>query len=57
MQRFLHLDVTRILLAYLARYKEFNSPEHMKRVVNLMQRQAARHKADGLYFLVGAKLS
>ncbi|OJT12212.1 Topoisomerase 1-associated factor 1 [Trametes pubescens] len=51
-QRFVHVDVTRTLLVYLARYKEFSSPEQMKRVVSMMHRQAVRHKAEGLYFMV-----
>ncbi|TFK80719.1 timeless-domain-containing protein [Polyporus arcularius HHB13444] len=51
-QRFAHPDVTRTLLAYLARYKDFTFPEQMKRVVSLMHRQAVRQKAEGLYFMV-----
>ncbi|KAI0634374.1 timeless-domain-containing protein [Trametes polyzona] len=51
-QRFVHADVTHTLLVYLARYKEFTSPEQMKRVVSLMHRQAVRQKAEGLFFMV-----
>ena len=51
-QRFAHPEITRTLLAYLARYKEFTQPEQMKRVVSLMHRQAVRQKAEGLYFMV-----
>ncbi|TBU40199.1 timeless-domain-containing protein [Dichomitus squalens] len=51
-QRFAHPEITRTLLAYLARYKDFTQPEQMKRVVNLMHRQAVRQKAEGLYFMV-----
>lgn len=51
-QRFVHSDVTRTLLAYLARYKEFAHTEQMKRVVSLMHRQVVRQKAEGLYFMV-----
>lgn len=50
--KFAHSDVTRTLLAYLSRYKEFDSPELMTRVVNLMHRQAVKVKAEGLYFNV-----
>ncbi|KAI5994503.1 timeless protein-domain-containing protein [Pisolithus albus] len=50
--KFAHPDVTRTLLAYLSRYKEFDSPELMTRVVNLMHRQAVKVKAEGLYFNV-----
>ncbi|KAH9903300.1 timeless-domain-containing protein [Cubamyces lactineus] len=50
--RFVHSEVTRTLLVYLARYKEFTTPEQMKRVVSLMHRQAVKQKAEGLYFMV-----
>ncbi|KAI6124102.1 timeless protein-domain-containing protein [Pisolithus croceorrhizus] len=50
--KFAHSDVTRTLLAYLSRYKEFDSPELMTRVVNLVHRQAVKVKAEGLYFNV-----
>ncbi|KAI6107784.1 timeless protein-domain-containing protein [Pisolithus croceorrhizus] len=43
--KFAHPDVTRTLLAYLSRYKEFDSPE-------LMTRVAVKVKAEGLYFNV-----
>ncbi|KAL4067395.1 timeless protein-domain-containing protein [Scleroderma yunnanense] len=48
--KFAHSEITRTLLAYLSRYKEFDSPELMKRVVNLIHRQAVKVKAEGLYF-------
>ncbi|THH29094.1 hypothetical protein EUX98_g5095 [Antrodiella citrinella] len=51
-QRFANSDVTHTLLAYLTRYKEFTSPENMKRVVNLIHRQAVKAKAEGLFFNV-----
>ncbi|KAG6332144.1 hypothetical protein ID866_6944 [Astraeus odoratus] len=50
--KFAHSEITRTLLAYLSRYKEFDSPELMKRVVNLIHRQAVKVKAEGLYFNV-----
>lgn len=37
---------------YLARWKEFSSPENMKWVVNLLHRQAVKAKAEGLFFKV-----
>lgn len=55
-QRFAHPDVAQTLLAYLARYKEFSSLEEMKRVVNLIHRQAVRAKAEGLFFKVSRLL-
>ncbi|THH00303.1 hypothetical protein EW026_g2191 [Hermanssonia centrifuga] len=51
-QRFAHPDVTQTLMLYLARYKEFHSPENMKRIVNLLHRQAVKAKAEGLFFKV-----
>jgi replication fork protection complex subunit Tof1/Swi1 len=51
-QKFAHSEITRTLLTYLARYKEFSSPESMKRVVSLLHRQAVRAKAEGLFFNV-----
>ena len=51
-QKFAHSEVTRTLLAYLARYQDFTSPEQMKRVVGLMHRQAVKQKAEGLFFMV-----
>lgn len=52
-QKFAHAEIARTLLAYLGRYTEFDSPELMKRVVNLIYRQVVRVKAEGLYFNVG----
>ncbi|KAG6889904.1 hypothetical protein C0992_003697 [Termitomyces sp. T32_za158] len=50
--KFAHADITHTLLTYLARYKDFSSPENMRRVVSLMHRQAVRTKAEGLFFKV-----
>ncbi|KAG6872642.1 hypothetical protein C0995_008073 [Termitomyces sp. Mi166 len=52
--KFAHADITHTLLTYLARYKDFSSPENMRRVVSLMHRQAVRAKAEGLFFKVSA---
>jgi hypothetical protein len=49
-QKFAHSEITKTLLTYLAGYKDFTSPEQMKRVVNLLHRQAVRTKAEGLFF-------
>ncbi|GJE93432.1 timeless-domain-containing protein [Phanerochaete sordida] len=51
-QRFANADIAQTLLVYLARYKEFPSAESMKRVVNLLHRQAVKAKAEGLFFKV-----
>ncbi|PCH36853.1 timeless-domain-containing protein [Wolfiporia cocos MD-104 SS10] len=51
-QKFSRSDITQTLLMYLARYKEFDSAEKMKRVVYLMHRQAVKGKAEGLFFNV-----
>ncbi|KII91841.1 hypothetical protein PLICRDRAFT_38697 [Plicaturopsis crispa FD-325 SS-3] len=48
--KFANADITHTLLTYLSRYKEFDGPEAMKRVVNLIHRQAVRAKAEGLFF-------
>ncbi|KAF7973783.1 hypothetical protein HWV62_41286 [Athelia sp. TMB] len=50
--KFANAEITRTLLAYLARYKEYESSENMKRIVNLIHRQAVKAKAEGLYFNV-----
>ncbi|KAI4520868.1 timeless-domain-containing protein [Schizophyllum commune Loenen D] len=50
--RFAHAEITHTLLTYLSRYKEFTSSEQMKRVTNLLHRQAVRVKAEGLFFKV-----
>ncbi|KAH9007386.1 timeless-domain-containing protein [Lactarius deliciosus] len=52
--KFANSDITQSLLTYLARYKEFTSPDEMKRVVSLLHRQAVRAKAEGLFFQVSA---
>ncbi|EPT01958.1 hypothetical protein FOMPIDRAFT_1036026 [Fomitopsis schrenkii] len=50
--KFAHPDITQTLLACVARYKEFNSADRMKRIVSLMHRQVVKAKAEGLYFNV-----
>ncbi|KAK0205546.1 timeless protein-domain-containing protein [Desarmillaria ectypa] len=50
--KFAQTDINHTLLAYLSRYRDFSSSEHMKRVVNLLHRQAVRAKAEGLFFKV-----
>ncbi|KAL5514636.1 hypothetical protein ACEPAG_1952 [Sanghuangporus baumii] len=50
--KFAHEEITHTLILYLSRYDEFTSSEQMKRVVNLMHRQAVRAKAEGLFFKV-----
>ncbi|OAX37898.1 timeless-domain-containing protein [Rhizopogon vinicolor AM-OR11-026] len=50
--RFANSDITKTLLIYLSRYKDFDSPELMKRAVNLIHRQVIKAKAEGLYFNV-----
>ncbi|KAH0831354.1 timeless protein-domain-containing protein [Lanmaoa asiatica] len=50
--KFAHSEITRTLLVYLSRYKEFDSPELMKRAVDLIHRQVVKSKAEGLYFNV-----
>ena len=51
-QKFANSDITQSLLTYLGRYKEFTSPDEMKRIVSLLHRQAVRAKAEGLFFQV-----
>ncbi|KAG8216231.1 timeless protein-domain-containing protein [Butyriboletus roseoflavus] len=50
--KFAHSEITRTLLVYVSRYKEFDSPELMKRAVNLIHRQVVKAKGEGLYFNV-----
>ncbi|TFK52842.1 timeless-domain-containing protein [Heliocybe sulcata] len=50
--RFAHSEINHTLLAYLSRYKEFDDPEEMKRIVKLLHRQAVKAKAEGLFFQV-----
>ncbi|KIY53837.1 timeless-domain-containing protein, partial [Fistulina hepatica ATCC 64428] len=50
--RFAHAEITKSLLAYLARYKHFSSVDCMRRITNLMHRQAVKAKAEGLFFNV-----
>ena len=40
------------LLTYLARFREFEEPEQIKRIVGLMHRQVVKTQAEGLYFKV-----
>lgn len=55
-QKFAHEDITHTLMTYLTRYHEFVSPDQMKRVVNLLHRQAVKAKAEGLFFKVSVIL-
>ncbi|KAF5325413.1 hypothetical protein D9619_010000 [Psilocybe cf. subviscida] len=50
--KFAQAEIAHTLLAYLARYREFTSTENMRRVVNLIHRQAVKAKAEGLFFKV-----
>ncbi|KAJ8588043.1 timeless-domain-containing protein [Rhizopogon salebrosus TDB-379] len=50
--KFANSDITKTLLTYLSRYRDFDSPELMKRAVNLIHRQVVKAKAEGLYFNV-----
>lgn len=52
MQRFAQGNVVKTLLAYLARYREYDDSAQLKRVVGLMHRQIVKVKAEGLYFQV-----
>jgi len=54
-QKFAHPDITHTLLTCLARYKDFESAESMRRVVSLLHRQAVKAKAEGLFFKVRSK--
>lgn len=51
-QKFANEEITHTLMTYLARFREFASSEQMKRVVNLLHRQAVKAKAEGLFFKV-----
>ncbi|KAL7421129.1 Topoisomerase 1-associated factor 1 [Cryptotrichosporon argae] len=51
-RRFAQESVVNTLLTYLARFRDFDEPEQMKRVVSLMHRQVVRTQAEGLYFRV-----
>ncbi|KAI0322279.1 timeless protein-domain-containing protein [Amylostereum chailletii] len=50
--KFANSEITHSLVMYLTRYKEFDSSECIKRVVNLIHRQVVRAKAEGLYYQV-----
>jgi replication fork protection complex subunit Tof1/Swi1 len=50
--KFAHSEITRTLLLYLSRYKEFDAPELMTRAVGLIHRQVVNAKAEALYFNV-----
>ncbi|KAF9452119.1 hypothetical protein P691DRAFT_772581 [Macrolepiota fuliginosa MF-IS2] len=50
--KFANSEINQTLLTYLARYKEFDSPDNMRRIVSLLHRQAVRAKAEGLFFNV-----
>ncbi|KAG1774500.1 hypothetical protein EV702DRAFT_1047664 [Suillus placidus] len=45
--KFANSEITKTLLTYLSRYRYFDSPEFMKRAVNLIHRQVVKAKADG----------
>ncbi|KAJ3565991.1 hypothetical protein NP233_g7283 [Leucocoprinus birnbaumii] len=51
--KFANAEINHTLLTYLARYKEFSSPDDMRRAVSLLHRQAVKAKAEGLFFNVG----
>ncbi|EIW79780.1 timeless-domain-containing protein [Coniophora puteana RWD-64-598 SS2] len=50
--KFASPDIARTLLAYLARYRELDASEGLRRVVGLIHRQAVKAKAEGLFFNV-----
>ncbi|KAG1737798.1 timeless protein-domain-containing protein [Suillus lakei] len=50
--KFANSEITKTLLTYLSRYRDFDSPEFMKRAINLIHRQVVKAKAEGLYFNV-----
>ncbi|KAG2128288.1 timeless protein-domain-containing protein [Suillus clintonianus] len=50
--KFANSEITKTLLTYLSRYRDFDSAEFMKRVVSLIHRQVVKAKAEGLYFNV-----
>jgi len=52
MQRFASEAVVNTLVSYLARYRDFDENEQMKRVVGLIHRQVVKTQAEGLYFRV-----
>lgn len=39
-------------MKYLEGYKSFTHPDQMKRIVNLLHRQAVKAKSEGLFFKV-----
>ncbi|ORX39175.1 timeless protein-domain-containing protein [Kockovaella imperatae] len=51
-KRFANEAVVNTLLSYLSRYKTFEDPDQMKRIVSLMHRQVVKTQAEGLYFKV-----
>ena len=51
-QRFASEAVVNTLISYLARYRDFDENEQMKRVVGLIHRQVVKTQAEGLYFRV-----
>ncbi|KXN83811.1 Topoisomerase 1-associated factor 1 [Leucoagaricus sp. SymC.cos] len=50
--KFANAEINQTLLTYLARYKEFDTADNMRRVVSLLHRQAVKAKAEGLFFNV-----
>ncbi|GAA6007730.1 hypothetical protein JCM11491_003944 [Sporobolomyces phaffii] len=49
-QRFADEAVLATCMTYLESYKDFKSPEQMKRIVALMHRQAVKAKSEGLFY-------
>ncbi|KAG9123429.1 Topoisomerase 1-associated factor 1 [Ceratobasidium sp. 392] len=50
--KFAQEDIAHACLVYLARWREFTSPEQMRRIVSLLHRQAVKAKAEGFFFKV-----
>ncbi|CAE6456708.1 unnamed protein product [Rhizoctonia solani] len=50
--KFAQEDIAHACLVYLARWREFTSPEQMRRIVGLLHRQAVKAKAEGFFFKV-----
>ncbi|GAA5948542.1 hypothetical protein JCM3765_004917 [Sporobolomyces pararoseus] len=49
-QRFAEESVLATCMIYLESYKNFKSPDQMKRIVALMHRQAIKAKSEGLFY-------
>ncbi|KAG8689963.1 Topoisomerase 1-associated factor 1, partial [Ceratobasidium sp. 395] len=50
--KFAQEDIAHACLVYLERWREFTSPEQMRRIVSLLHRQAVKAKAEGFFFKV-----